>query len=171
MRILFLAIACLFLLLMMTGSALACDCVTLSPKESFENADVIFEGELVRVGRTTEVWFATTYTFSVNKMLKGPRTKEVVIFGGATDCDATFFPDVIYRVYASESQGKLISGACSGKEVLTKRQRISYGGEESISVWQLWYMKVLTIAVLALFLILIVHQKSWKRSKILKNQP
>lgn len=160
MRILFLATASIFLFLMMERSALACDCVTPEPAQAFKEADVVFEGELARVDRASDSLFPTAYTFSVTKVLKGPRAKEIVILGGATNCDKTFFPDIVYRVYAGEFQGRLTSGACAGNEVLIKRENSYYAGVESTSVWelwQLWYVKVAVIAGTALLLVLIVH--------------
>jgi len=48
------------------STALACDCITLSPSESFQNADVVFEGELIQIkpipGNSVET---TAYTFRV----------------------------------------------------------------------------------------------------------
>lgn len=93
----------------------ACDCVTLPEKESFENAEIVFEGELIG---TTDVALETAHTFLVQKSLKGLNTDVVFLFGGHTDCDYTFHPDVIYRVYARKFEDKLVTGICSGNKVL-----------------------------------------------------
>lgn len=111
----------IFFLMLITGArALAWDCTSASPEESFRRADVVFEGEVVRVDRNKED-ASTTYTFSVSKVLKGPSVKEVIIFGTGSSCSATFVRDVAYRVYASEYKGKLMSGACSGNVVLKEK--------------------------------------------------
>lgn len=181
MRITLFVTTLLVLILMSGRDAVACDCMTPSPEESFRHADLVFEGEVIRAPRSSDGG-PTTYTFRVDKVLKGPRVKEVTIFHGGTDCDATFFADIVYRVYAHEYKGKLMSGACSGNVLLRKKPVIaSYPPLETVSVWQLWYVKVVSIATVALVLILLVHlitkkhatlsyQKNWKRSKILKNQ-
>lgn len=111
--------AILFLMLITGARVLAWDCSTSSPEESFRRADVVFEGEVVRVDRNKED-SSTTYTFSVSKILKGPNVKEVTVFGTGSSCSATFVQDVAYRVYAREYKGKLMSGACSGNVVLKK---------------------------------------------------
>lgn len=111
----------ILVLMLITGArALAWDCVSSSPEESFRRADVVFEGEVVRVDRNKDDT-STTYTFSVSKILKGPRVKEVTIFGTGSSCSATFVRNVAYRVYASEYKGKLMSGACSGNVVLKEK--------------------------------------------------
>lgn len=160
-----------FVILMFGGEALACDCITASPEESFRRADVVFEGELVRAEGSPD----TSYTFRVEKVLKGPRVEEVTIFNGGTNCDETFFADIVYRVYAHEYQGKLGSSICSGNVVLRNKPVIaSYPPlSATVSVWQRWYVQVVSIAAAALVLILFVHfgTKKYARSKILKNQP
>lgn len=157
MRILLLATVSMFLVLATGGRALACDCMTPSPKECLQRADVVFEGELIRIGRTAD-GYPTSYTFRINKMLKGRYVNEVTIFSEWTDCDASFSPDIVYRVFAHEFKGKLISGICSGNEVLEKKPvPVSYAIVEKGSVWQLWYVKALLIAATALVLILAVH--------------
>ena len=160
MRILFPAMVCIFLVLVMKGSVLACDCVTPSPEECFKNADVIFEGALVRAGRAADGPFV--YTFRVNKLLKGPRAKEIDIVGMFTNCDATFYSDIIYRVYAHEFQGKLRSGICDGNQVLALKQQVSYPGVQSHSVWQFWYVKA--VAMLALLFVVIVLLRATTRT-------
>lgn len=128
MRILLFITMFVFSILMFGGEALACDCLPPTPEESFRRAGVVFEGEVVRVNGKSPA--STSYTFRVSKVLKGPSVREVVIFRTGSNCDETFFPRIVYRVYAREYEGKLRSSMCSGN-----------------------------------------YQKSWKRSKILKNQP
>jgi len=123
MRILLFVTTFVCLILIVGGEALACDCMTPSAEECFRRADVVFEGEVVRVDRIPD-GIATSYTFRVNKALKGPTVQEVTIFGTGSNCDATFDLNVVYRVYAREYEGKLRSGLCSGNQVLRKKPRI-----------------------------------------------
>jgi hypothetical protein len=115
MRILLLSTIALVLVLIAGQTTLACECLTLTPSESLKRADLVFEGELVRIAQDP---IKPTYTFSVNKLLKGSRVTEVIIHSMGSDCDARFDPDVIYRVYARTYEGKLISGLCSGNKIL-----------------------------------------------------
>lgn len=115
MRKLLLSIMALALTLIAGQTALACDCATLSPSEAFKRAELVFEGEVVRVAQDP---IKPAYTFSVSKVLKGSSVSEVIIHGTGTDCDPHFDLDVIYRVYARSFEGKLISGLCSGNKVL-----------------------------------------------------
>ena len=104
-----------WLVLMMASTVLACDCVTKSPSESFQDADVVFEGVVIRKDQSST---GTTYTFGVTKSDKGSPEREFTLVQGSSDCDATFWPDTVYRVYARSFDGKLNSGVCSGNEVL-----------------------------------------------------
>lgn len=115
MRTLFFSALILSLTLTAVRTAVSFDCNTGSPRESFKAADVIFEGEVIRITRTAQ---EVAYTFRVSKVLKGTTDREVTIFGGYTSCDADFLPNVIYRVYARKFEGKLVSGQCSGNKVL-----------------------------------------------------
>jgi len=147
-----------FLLLLMLFAArtcLACDCVTLTPEESFRRADTVFEGQVVR---SAQVGQDTAYTFAVNKSLKGSDMSEVIIFEGVTNCNSQFSPDVLYRVYAHRFQERLTSGVCSGNQVLeTKEARPLQIGWQNISPWQCWYVKIALIVSLALLLCLLIR--------------
>jgi hypothetical protein len=116
------------LLLTAGSSALACDCLDLSPSESFREADVVFEGELIGIKSTSESFpNETAYTFRVKKWLKGGQPgREVTLLQGSFDCDAYFFLDVVYRVYARRHEGQLSSGSCFANEVLSVRDRNKY---------------------------------------------
>lgn len=104
----------LVLTLIAGQTALACDCSTPLPSESFKRAAIVFEGEVVRATERPRA----EYTFTVSKLLKGSPVKEVTIGGRGTNCDMHFDYDVVYRVYAYSFEGKLISEQCSGNKVL-----------------------------------------------------
>lgn len=136
MRVALVATMVLVFTLLSGQKAWACDCVTLSPSESFKNADVVFEGHLLRVQREpgNEIFF--TYVFSVDKTVEGPILKTVTIEGSYSDCDANFVADVQYRVYARIYNGKLGTGSCAGNEVVAVlRRNVSYSSGSAAPVW------------------------------------
>lgn len=104
----------LVLTLIAGQTALACDCSTPSPSETFKRATIVFEGEVVRATERPKA----EYTFTVTKWLKGLAVKKVTIGGRGTNCDMHFDYDTVYRVYAYSFEGKLISEQCSGNKVL-----------------------------------------------------
>jgi len=97
------------------STALACDCVTGSPAESFESAEVVFEGVMIHKDESST---GTTYRFRVSQVFKGSPASELTLVQESTDCDATFWPYTVYRVYARSAEAKLFSGTCFGNEVL-----------------------------------------------------
>ena len=103
------------LVLMLSGTVLACDCITLSPSESLREADVVFEGQVISSVPSSS---GTSYTFRVDRLLKGSPATELTLVEGFSDCDATFSEYIIYRVYARSSEGKLSSGSCFANKVL-----------------------------------------------------
>ena len=105
----------ILLVLTVGGTVLACDCVTAPPEQSFEDADVVFEGMVDRITRSSS---ETAYTFRVGKMLKGSPASEVTVVEGFSDCDTQFGEYAIYRVYARRFEGKLSSGQCAGNKFL-----------------------------------------------------
>jgi hypothetical protein len=115
MRTLLFSLAILTLTLTAARTTVSFDCITRSPEESFKAADVVFDGEVIRITRVDQ---NPQYTFRVDYRLKGLTGREVTILGGQTNCDATFGPNTIYRVYAKYYNGKLTSGVCSGNKVL-----------------------------------------------------
>ena len=119
MRTLLVSLAVLTLTLTAARTTVSFDCATLSERESFKVADVVFDGEVIRITRVDQ---NPQYTFRVDYRLKGFVGREVTILGGHTNCDATFAPNTIYRVYARYYNGKLTSGVCSGNKVLRTKK-------------------------------------------------
>ena len=118
------ALLLLFLILAMARTTLACDCFVLDEKESFRRAELVFEGEVVRIAGDNQ---RPVYTFAVQKLLKGSAVREVNIYSTGSNCDSDFSPNIIYRVHARRYEGKLISGQCSGNKVLkTKKAQHSH---------------------------------------------
>ena len=115
MRIFLLTMLSLFIVVLAGSKSFACDCSTRSPDESFREADVVFEGQVVRITPTDQ---GTAYTFQVGRLLKGTPTREITLFQLNTDCDSEFGRDVIYKVFAKKFEERLSSGTCSGNQVL-----------------------------------------------------
>jgi hypothetical protein len=115
LRIALLPVFLLLSLMALTSTSLAFRCSPRSEKQSFKNADLVFEGEVVRI---SEVDHRRVYTFAVSKVLKGTADREVIITDNGSSCDAYFRRDVVYRVYANWFEGKLMSGHCAGNKTL-----------------------------------------------------
>jgi len=159
MRILSLPAMVLLMMLGSVSAALACDCLTGTPEESFKDADVVFEGELIRstkLAASEMSWKTIAYTFAVSKSLKGPAEREITIVEGNSNCDYFFFPNTVYRVYARRSDNELISGTCFGNKVLESRKIRSFSGIQASSFPWRWYTKAIVIAGIGLVTLLIV---------------
>jgi hypothetical protein len=119
MRSALFATTVLLLTLLACDTVRACDCVPLSPADSWNKADVVFEGEVLAIsGLPPGSRFSLSYRFKVNKSLKGPTGRFVNVFGDGSDCDPYFAPGFIYRVYANDVDGTFTSGTCSGNEII-----------------------------------------------------
>lgn len=118
MRSALFATTVLLLTLLACETARACNCLPLSPNESMLKADVVFDGELIRITRLPSTsTYSVAYTFKVHKSLKGTADSVVSLFSDGSDCDAYFEPGFIYRVYASDVDGTFRSGTCAGNEI------------------------------------------------------
>ena len=121
----------LLLVLVASETALACNCLPLSPVESEKNADVVFEGELIRTSSLPlSSRFAFASTFKVTRSLKGSAGTFVAIFADGNECDATYEPGFVYRVYAKEADGTLTSGACAGNAIVGAANNL--GGADNV---------------------------------------
>ena len=121
---LFLITGTLGLILLASGSSLACDCITRPESECFKRADLVLEGELVRVNKKDK---ETVYTLRVRSLFKGQSGEEVDLVGGRTNCDYWFSPNIVYRVYARRFEDKLVTGQCSGTKVVRSLRRRRQG--------------------------------------------
>jgi hypothetical protein len=146
MRAALFATAILFLTLLASDSALACNCLPLSPSESLKNADVVFEGELIRRTLLPESsGFSLAYTFRVNKSLKGTTDSVVSVFAKGSDCDAYFEPGFMYQVYADEGDGTLTSETCSGNAIVGVIVPRSYSYIQARPYWQPLFAKMVAV--------------------------
>lgn len=160
MRLISFSALVLLLMLSVSSTALACDCITLTSEQGFKDADVVFEGQLIRSTNIRDASSLTrniSYTFEVRNVLKGPSAREITLVGGQSDCDFFFFPDTVYRVNARRSNGELFTGSCSGNEVLSKKTNITRMGVQTTFPWRFWYTKVFVIGGISLLTLLIVR--------------
>jgi len=119
MRIVLFVSALLLLTVIASEPARACECASSSQFENFRNADLVFEGDLIRITRLpSSSSFSWAYTFKVNRSMKGTMGSFVSVFGSGTDCDVPFVQGYNYRVYAKDDGGVLTSGACSGTDAI-----------------------------------------------------
>jgi len=134
-------------------NAWACECVPLSSSDRLIKADVVFEGELIRTTRLPATSsYDLAYTFKVTKFVKGPFSAVVSIFADGGDCAAYFEPGFKYRVYANDSNGALVSGVCSGNEIIgaVPRQYVTYF--EPQFDWERLFLNTLEICGLGVLL-------------------
>jgi len=154
MRILLYSTLVLLLVLSAGNTALGCDCLDLTPSQSFAEADFVFEGDLIR---STQSDNKINYVFRVRNVFKGPHVTEATIVSSVTNCDADFSPNVGYRVYARDFEGELNSSSCFANQVIWVT-RIDHGKAALYKfVWQHWYTKALALAGIALLTTLVIR--------------
>jgi len=154
MRLALFATMVLLLTLLASDTALACNCFPLSAAESFKNADIVFEGELLGVtGLPPASRFSLAYRFKVRKSVKGSVGNVVSVFGDGTECDSFFAPGFVYRVYANDVDGILTSGACSGNEILGAATAFStFTSVSHPPYWQRFFLNIVEICGLGVLL-------------------
>ncbi len=114
MRI-FIIVATAALLLTISNNAIACRCFAPPPATSFQRAELVFEGELIREERLER---GIAQTLRVLKQQKGEPQNEVVIVVRITDCDYFFESGKVYLVYAVRQENQLRTGLCSNNKEL-----------------------------------------------------
>ena len=153
MRLALFATTVLLLTLLACDTARACNCLPVSPSESMMNADVVFDGELIRITRLpSSSSYSVAYTFKVHKSLKGTADSVVSLFSDGTDCDAYFEPGFIYRVYASDVDGAFRSGTCAGNEIMGAVAPRSFTYVQPHPYWSRLFMNLLAVCGLGVLL-------------------
>ena len=161
-------IATISTMLVAASICLACDCITLSPAESFKEADFVFVGSVITSdvssppANATSV--VTTATFRIDQVLKGPPTDQVKITGHMTDCDFLFQTGYAYIVYARQAEGKLLASACMSNRALQ-----TPGAQEPIirdtSSPRLGYRLIIAgVILLFAFVVGYIVGRAWPRS-------
>lgn len=114
-------VALILVLVAAPGRAHACSCIEMSVEEHLGYADVVFTGELVRVGRPwwtiarwTEGWFTGKAIARVDILYKGDVGRRVEIgyhrYHGA--CGIDLIEGSRGVVLLSEHEGRYSTGAC-----------------------------------------------------------
>lgn len=114
----------------------ACSCVTVSTKEYFESAEVVFTGKVIKIIEDSDLWASFIYVtksreprkiaiaqLEINEVFKGlnPDLKFVSIPIDFSSCHYDFTRGKEHLIYAREiiwNPGILMTGACSGSIVI-----------------------------------------------------
>ena len=105
---------CIVALTFVAAVAGSARCLTLDAAQSFEQADAVFLGQVVRGDEPYG-----EHAFRVLKSWKGINEPRVVVYGSAFTCgDYAFELGEVYLVYAHRSGDAFSTGACSGNRSL-----------------------------------------------------
>ncbi len=120
----------LFAVLMVVGLLLpawaepcwACSCIETTKKEQAKQADAVFTGRVVEIRNGQEGQLKVR--FNVRKVYKGAVKESQVVRTANNEaaCGIEFESGKRYTVFAEKSDGKYLTGLCSG----TKRGRIDH---------------------------------------------
>ncbi|WP_158602137.1 hypothetical protein [Cohnella endophytica] len=100
--------------------ASACSCVGGSAKDKLERSTVVFEGKVIKKGKTRQSQFGglREYTFDVDKAWKGVQSSKVTIYsydGSEASCGLQFNKGQSYLVYSYlDKDNSLQTNYCSG---------------------------------------------------------
>ena len=157
MRLSLFSTSILFLTLIAGSPVLACDCLGQEEPERFKRADVVFEGEVALV-LLEQVYpqIRAGHVFRVTKTLKGEPVSEIMIsYEGF--CPTDFNLGGVYRVYADQYEGKLLSQGCSGSRLLYHNTPYFASAPAPVSVWQLSYVKGVVISLFCVLFVLLLR--------------
>ncbi len=107
-------------ILLAASYCLACDCMTLSEAESFEKADAVVVGEVIRTEPRGDHVAAFV---RVERLFKGEPMTELVITNALSDCDAYLYVGLKYIVYAQKSRGDYFASSCLRTRAIDKQPR------------------------------------------------
>ena len=100
----------ILMVVFLAGAAcLACECANVSVGEGFQQADVVFLGQVIRGDD-----LYGDHLFRVEKSWKGLLENRVVIAAGGFDSGYPFQPGEVYIVYALRSGDQLLASKCGG---------------------------------------------------------
>src|SRR4029077_16148707 len=106
--------------------AYGCDCLTLNSEESFQEAESVFYGRVLRIERSG---IKQEVVFEVKRTLKGTPADKITLHQDQSNCDFRFEPDSSYLVYANASSQGLYASTCSSNRAITPRA-CGYGRAE-----------------------------------------
>lgn len=105
----------------------ACSCIQMTPELALANANVAFVGVVTTIADTISggpiisSGDPVSYTFAVEKMLKGSAGAELIVSSNrdGASCGMTFGLAERWRIYTyADESGRLATGICSGNELL-----------------------------------------------------
>jgi len=169
-----------FLAFFPAGKAYACSCANGTAKEKLERSESVFVGKVVQKGWLTKKidgFKSRQYTFKVEKAWKGVDKKRISVYSldGASDsCGYAFKQSESYLVYASETDGRLLTSLCSGNvPISAAASEVEQLGEATAKLKEVneesllqvrypaWIVNSLGVAVLILIVVLILK---WRRT-------
>jgi len=114
-----------------TAHVFACSCMQMSPEEALTNADVAFVGVVAAIddpagGPVVGSADALRYTFAVEQTLKGDPVVSLDLLSSRSgaSCGMEFAAAQRWRVFAYSESGQLMTGLCSGNELLAENAPI-----------------------------------------------
>ncbi|MBM6616230.1 hypothetical protein [Bacillus suaedaesalsae] len=110
----------LSLTLLSPSQSFACSCMAPgSVEEEFSKVNAVFSGKVIRIEESSpsspDDFMPVKVVFEVKNTWKGTQDSEVAVFTGtdSASCGYSFVQGKNYLVYATESEGKLITSLCS----------------------------------------------------------
>lgn len=123
-------IICSFILIVFPDKSYACDCIKKSPEDAFQKNDVVFEGEVIEVGRKEGIGIEVL--FEVKKIWKGTSSSQIIVYTNGGDCVFHFVEGGEYLVYSSQrgSEKQLHTHSCS------RTKRLDEAGADKVALSQ-----------------------------------
>ncbi|MBK5448303.1 cobalamin biosynthesis protein CbiN [Bacillus sp. TH22] len=130
LRMLSVIIICSFILIVFPDKSYACDCIKKSPEDAFQKNDVVFEGEVIEVGRKEGIGIEVL--FEVKKIWKGTSSSQIIVYTNGGDCVFHFVEGGEYLVYSSQrgSEKQLHTHSCS------RTKRLDEAGADKVALSQ-----------------------------------
>ncbi|AOY15331.1 cobalamin biosynthesis protein CbiN [Bacillus sp. ABP14] len=118
LRMLPFAIICSFIFIIFPEKSYACDCINVSAEEAFQKNDVVFEGQVIEVGR--KEGGGIEVLFEAKKIWKGTNSSQIIVYTNGGDCVFHFVEGGEYLIYSSQrgSEKQLHTNSCSGTKRL-----------------------------------------------------
>lgn len=131
LRMLPFVIICSFIFIIFPEKSYACDCINVSAEEGFQKNDVVFEGQVIEVGR--KEGGGIEVLFEVKKIWKGTNSSQIIVYTNGGDCVFHFVEGGEYLIYSSQrgSEKQLHTNSCSGTK------RLDEAGADKVALRQI----------------------------------
>ncbi|ACM12264.1 cobalamin biosynthesis protein CbiN [Bacillus paranthracis] len=131
LRMLPFVIICSFIFIIFPEKSYACDCINVSAEEAFQKNDVVFEGQVIEVGR--KEGGGIEVLFEVKKIWKGTNSSQIIVYTNGGDCVFHFVEGGEYLIYSSQrgSEKQLHTNSCSGTK------RLDEAGADKVALRQI----------------------------------